>query len=80
MSQDRPASVNLAFHGRGSVPPISKAARKPTFLLVVLGVPAVENLAWRCNLQRDSLVLIADRLSGALRSKEEASSEPGGWR
>lgn len=80
MSQDRPASVNLAFHGRGSVPPISKAAKKPTFSTgLVLGVPAVENLAWRCNLQRDSLVLIADRLSGA-RSKEEASSEPGGWR
>jgi rhodanese-related sulfurtransferase len=41
----------------------------------VLRAPAVENLGWRCNLQRDLLVLIADRLSGqiALCSQEEAS-------
>ena len=41
----------------------------------MLRAPAVENLGWRCNLQRDLLVLIADRLSGqiALCSQEEAS-------
>ena len=83
MSQDRPASVQPVPLRRGLSPPIPKPL-KEAWISGAKGAYCRE-LAWRCNLQSDSLVLIADRLSGqkiflpcALRRKHLLSQER--WR